>query len=267
MMKQIKVFTISILLVLTSIAFPMTANAGEYVNQSSNIFKFQQKLAMNGNVLAQYKLASMYERGDGVTASIEQAKHWYSRAAEAGSKPAMHRNTYLEAKEEGYDPGKNADWLESVKTEAGAHKAEAMYLLGQLYGEGLGVKKDLERSLELLKQVRILGIANVDKQIVFIQNEIDEQNKSEQQNKVARSKENIRLKQVSEEQLAAQQAKILADKEARAKQKAEAEKLAQAEKIRRYEKAMMQLQLEQQQIDKQQAWASGGDVASADDEI
>ena len=266
-MKQIKVFTISILLVLTSIAFPMTANAGEYVNQSSNIFKFQQKLAMNGNVTAQYKLASMYERGDGVTASIEQAKNWYGRAAEAGSKPAMHRRTYLEAKEKGYDPSKNADWLNSVKTEAGAHKAEAMLLLGQLYGEGIGVKKDLERSLELLKQVRILGIANVDKQIAFIQNEIDEQNNLEQQNKVARSKENIRLKQVSEEQLAAQQAKILADKEARAKQKAEAEKLAQAEKVRRYEKAMMQLQLEQQQIDKQQAWASGGDVASADDEI
>lgn len=267
MMKHTKLFTIMLLLVLPGMAIPITAQAEALASQSSNIFKFQQKLAMNGNVLAQYKLASMYERGDGVTASIEQAKHWYDRAAEAGSKPAMHRSTYLEAKEKGYDPAKNADWLNSVKTEAGAHKAEAMYLLGQLYGEGLGVKKDLERSLELLKQVRILGIANVDKQIAFIQNEIDEQNNSEQQNRVARSKENIRLKKASEAQLAAQQAKIQADKESQAKKKAEAEKLAQAEKIRRYEKAMMQLQLEQQQIDKQQAWASGEDIASADDEI
>ena len=142
-----------------------------------------------------------------------------------------------------------------------------MLLLGQLYGEGIGVKKDLEKSLELLKQVRILGIANVDKQIAFIQNEIDEQNKSEQQNRVVRNKENNRLKQTNEAQLAAQQAKTQADKDEQAKQKAEAEKLAQAEKIRRYEKAMMQLRLEQQQIDKQQAWASGEDVASADDEI
>ena len=267
MMKHTKLFTITLLLVLTSMATPITAQAEPLASQSSNIFRFQQKLAKNGNVLAQYKLASMYERGDGVTASIEQAKHWYGRAAEAGSKPAMHRSTYLEAKEKGYDPAKNADWLNSVKTEADAHKAEAMYLLGQLYGEGIGVKKDLEKSLELLEQVRILGIANVDKQIAFIKNEIDEQNNSEQQNKAARSKENTRLKQASEAQLAAQQAKLQADKEAQVKQKAEAEKLAQAEKVRRYEKAMMKLQLEQQQIDKQQAWASGGDDASADDEI
>ena len=267
MMKHTKLFTMTLLLAITSMATPITAQAEPLASQSSNIFKFQQKLAMNGNVTAQYKLASMYERGDGVTASIEQAKNWYGRAAEAGSKPAMHRRTYLDAKEKGYDPSKNADWLNSVKTEAGAHKAEAMLLLGQLYGEGIGVKKDLEKSLELLKQVRILGIANVDKQIAFIQNEIDEQNKSEQQNRVVRNKENIRLKQTNEAQLAAQQAQIQADKVEQAKQKVEAEKLAQAEKVRRYEKAMMQLRLEQQQIDKQQAWASGEGVASADDEI
>ena len=266
-MKHTKLYTVTLLLVLTSMATPITAQAEALASQSSNIFKFQQKLAMNGNVLAQYKLASMYERGDGVTVSIEQAKHWYGRAAEAGSKPAMHRNTYLEAKEQGYDPVKNADWLNSVKTDANAHKAEAMFLLGQLYSEGIGVKKDLIKSLELLNQVRILGVANVDNQIAYIQNEIDELNKSEQQNKVDRKKENARLKQASEAQLAAQQAKIQADKEEQAKQKAEAEKLAQAEKIRRYEKAMMQLQMEQQQIDKQQAWASGGEVAEADDEI
>ena len=262
-MKHTKLYTITLLLVLTSMATPITAQAEALASQSSNIFKFQQKLAMNGNVLAQYKLASMYERGDGVTASIEQAKHWYGRAAEAGSKPAIHRSTYLEAKEQGYHPAKNADWLNSVKTDANAHKAEAMLLLGQLYSEGIGVKKDLIKSLELLNQVRILGVANVDNQIAYIQNEINELNKSEQQNSVDRKKEDARLKQANE----TQQAKMQADKEEQAKQKAEADRLVQAEKIRRYEKAMMQLQMEQQQIDKQQAWASGGEVAEADDEI
>lgn len=264
-MKQKKILIVAFLFALANITFPMTACAEDLVNQSSNIFKFQQRLAMNGNVHAQYKLASMYEIGDGVTADIEQAKHWYSLAAEAGSKPAMHRSTYLEAKEKGYDPAKDSDWLNSVKIEAEAHNAEAMFLLGQLYGEGIGVKKDLVKSLELLKQVRILGVANVDKQIAYIQNEIDEHNKAEQRNKTALIEENLRLKQASEEQLATQQTQ--ADKELRAKKKAEAEELAQAEKIRRYEKAMMQLQIEQQLIDKQQEWASGGEVASADDEI
>lgn len=268
-MKYPKICSATLLLAITSLAYPLTTQAEELVDQSSNIFKFQQKLAMNGNVHAQYRLASMYEMGDGVTANIEQAKHWYGRAAEAGSKPAMQRNTYLITKEQGYDPAKNADWLNSVKTDADAHNAEAMFLLGQLYGEGLGVKKDLERSLELLRQVQILGVANVDNQIVIIQDEIDAINKSEQQKN--RELKNASLKQESEKQQKAQQADQLAkqqvSKEELAKQQAEAEALAQAEKMRRYEKAMMQLQQEQRLIDEQQAWASGGDEDSADDEI
>ena len=266
-MKHTKIFTITFLLVLSGTVLPLNAYAEELASQSSNIFKFQQKLAMNGNVYAQYKLASMYEMGDGVTASIEQAKHWYGRAADAGSKPAMHRNTYLITKEHGYDPAKNADWLNSVKSDASAHKAEAMFLLGQLYGEGLGVKKDLMKSLELLKQVRILGVANVDNQIAYIEDEIAAINKSEQKKQVNRDIENTHLKQANEAQQAAQQAKLQANKDNQAKQQAESDKLIQAEKIRRYEKAMMQLQLEQQQIDEQQAWASGGDEATTDDEI
>ncbi len=257
MMKHTKIYTITFLLVLSGTAFPLNAYAEELASQSSNIFKFQQKLAMNGNVHAQYKLASMYEMGDGVTASIDQAKHWYGRAAEAGSKPAMQRNTYLITKEQGYDPAKNADWLNSVKTDANAHKAEAMFLLGQLYGEGLGVKKDLERSLELLRQVQILGVANVDNQIALIQDEIDAINKAEQQK--GRDQKKASLKPANEEQQAAQLARQQASKEELAKQ--------QAEKIRRYEKAMLQLHQEQRLIDEQQAWASGGAEATADDEI
>jgi len=81
MMKRSKTFTVAFLLTLTCMLLPFNTLAEELANQSSNIFKFQQKLAMNGNVHAQYKLASMYENGDGVTASIDQAKLWYGRAA------------------------------------------------------------------------------------------------------------------------------------------------------------------------------------------
>jgi len=179
----------------------------------------------------------------------------------------MHRNTYLITKEQGYDPAKNSDWLNSVKKDAGAHEAEAMFLLGQLYGEGIGVKKDLIRSLELLKQVRILGVANVENQIAYIEEEIAALNRAEQAEQKKQALEKARLSKVSEEQHIAKEVKLQASKEEQAKQQAEAEKLAQAEKIRRYEKAMMQLRLEQEQIDAQQAWASGSEGKSADDEI
>jgi TPR repeat protein len=269
MMKQSNIFTITLLLLISAMAFPVTARAEVLSSQSSNIFKFQQKLAMNGNVHAQYKLASMYEMGDGVSADIEQAKNWYERAAEAGSVPARQRSIYLSVKEQGYDPAKNAVWLNSVRTDADEHKGQAMFLLGQLYRDGIGVNKDLEKSLELLKEVRILGVANVDKQIAAIQDEIAAKSKAKR--KVAQvspapptqknqTQEIAPVKQQpSAKELAIQQA----EKEAKLKQQAEAE---QAEKIRRYEQAMMKLKLEQQLIDEQQARITG-DEGAVDDEI
>lgn len=266
MMKQSNIFTITLLLLITALALPLTARAEVLSSQSNNIFKFQQKLAMNGNVHAQYKLASMYEMGDGVAADIEQAKHWYERAAEAGSVPARQRSVYLSVKEQGYDPAKNADWLNSVKTDADEHKGQAMFLLGQLYRDGIGVDKNLDKSLELLKQVRILGVANVDKQIAAIQGEIAAKSNAKRKVEQAaqatqnnKTQEAASVKQPSAEELATQ----LAEKEAKLKQHAEAE---QADKIRRYEQAMMKLKLEQQLIDEQQARVTGGE-GIVDDEI
>ena len=180
------------------------------------------------------------------------------RAADAGSKPAMHRNTYLITKEQGYDPAKNADWLNSVKSDAKARNAEAMFLLGQLYREGHGVKKDLMKSLELLKQVRILGVANVDTQIAIIEDEIEAINKKEKLQRKNSEQEVARVKQ-------ANMAKPADHKQHNLQKEAEAR--AQTEKIRRYEKAMMKLKEEQRLIDEQQAWAAGGDTGGADDEI
>ena len=261
-MKPYKHF-VSTLLLVTGLCFSTNSFAEDLPSQSSNIFKFQHKLATNGNVYAQYKLAAMYESGDGVEASTDKAKYWYNLATEAGSKPAMHRGTYLEIKEKGYDPVKHADWLNSVKTEAAAHQAESMYLLGQLYGQGVGVEKDLSKSLELFKQVRILGVGNVDSQIVSIQEEMAASKRAEQQRDIQREEEVARLKRDE----VTQQAKLEAVKVQQAQDKVEAAESSQAEKIRRYERAMMQLQLEQKQIDEQQSWATGGAIATAEDEI
>jgi len=249
-MKQSKFFSSSLLFVII-MTIPFGLQADALIDQSSNIFKFQQKLANNGNVGAQYKLASMYESGDGVTASIEQAKHWYGRAADAGSKPAMHRNTYLITKEQGYDQAKNGAWLKSVKKDANARDADAMLLLGQLYGEGLGVKKDLVKSLELLEQVQMLGAANVDSQIAKIRSEFAVIENNEQQ---SQEPAKIDVGQAEKDRL-----KML---------KAKAKKDSYNEKVKRYEQVMEKLRKEQEKIDKQQAWATGGaGLAGADDEI
>lgn len=241
---------------------PPTNYAADLIDQSSNVFKFQQKLASNGNVHAQYKLASMYETGDGISLDITQAKHWYERAAAAGSGPAMQRATYLEVKQRGFDPEKDSAWLESVIADNKAHKSEATLLLGQMYSEGLGVKKDLVVALKLLHEVKILGTADVEEQMMVIEDEIAAVKKANLAARQTRGRDKTRL---------------IEEKEAAFMQQGKTSQLAvleketvqrlKAEKRRRYEEVMREIKLEQEQIDAQQAWASGDSLAAADDEI
>ncbi len=269
-----------ILFISLSFFLPAGAYAVDVSGQSVNVFNFQQKLANKNNARAQYKLATMYESGTGTKQDLEQAKHWYEKASTAGIKAADDRMTYLLLKQQGYDKTKHSAWLESLKKDARERKGDALFLLAQLYREGLGVKKDLNKSLEILDQVSLLGAADVENDMALIQQEI-EKNEAK---KAARKKFKMKIARL-EQQKKEQQIKPLADikqqqiqkdmlaKEAQLDveqkkiQQAKAEKAIQDAKIRRYEKAMMQLKLEQQQIDEQQAWAAGGEDETADDEI
>jgi len=254
------------------VVFPATLNAAGFINQSNNVFKFQQKLADNGNVNAQYKLAYMYETGDGTKASLDKALHWYDRAAKSGLKKADHRNTYLMVKELGYDKKLHTSWLNEVKGEATNREADAMLLLGQLYRQGIGVRKNLGKSLDLLSHVSILGEADVDGEIESIYAEIDAAkarraaakkkkvkviaNKPAPKTTVRVTKKKVPVKVITTKAATVKVAKKLTKKER-----------IQVEKVRRYEQAMLQLKREQQLIDEQQASVSGGAIAAIDDEF
>ena len=239
-MRHLVIFTNTLLLSLIALSFSFALQAEGSINQSSNVFNFQQKLAINGNVNAQYKLGFMYEVGEGVEADIEQAKHWYKLAAEAGSSQAEQRNTYLTIKEHGYDKAKYAEWLNGIKKDAGQRKPDAVLLLGQLHHQGLGVKKDFKQSLELLNLVNVLGAANVEKEIGVIQRQIKAQKKYSQQKQVKRVENEKHLE-------------VTLD--------------VKSEKRKKYEAVMQQLRMEQQQIDQLQSEVTGNETASIDDEI
>ena len=268
-----------ILFILLSFLLPSGVYAVDASSHSINVFNFQQKLANKGNARAQYKLATMYESGTGTEQDLEQAKQWYGKASSAGIKAADDRMTYLSIKQQGYDRKKHSDWLESIKKDAKESKGDAMFLLAQIYREGFGVKKDLNKALEILDQVSLLGAADVEDEMALIQQEVEKDNKAK---RAARKKHKMEVARLAQQEKIQQQIKPLAEiaqqqevleKEAKAgadqkaAQQAESEKALQEEKIRRYKKAMMQLQLEQKQIDEQQAWAAGGDDEIVDDEI
>ena len=249
---------------LFSVPYLFTGNAlAVGFDQASNVFKFQQKLALNGNEQAQYKLATMYENGDGVETDLEQAKEWYTKASSTGNKAASDRNTYLEIKRKGFDKTTDEAWLSSIKADVDDNKVEAIRLLGQLYRQGLGVEKDLNKSLELLTQVNIRGAANVDREIAAIRTEIEAEEIAEQrlteQRKVQR--EEKRLAAIDKER------NRVAEEQANEELKARTLQDSKEEKRRRYEAVMLQLKQEQAQINKQQLQVSGDNVAAIDDEI
>ena len=275
-------------LVLLSALFPATTYALETIDHSSSVFKFQQKLATSGNAQAQYELGYLYETGEGVEADFEKALHWYERAASTGMRPAQQRHEYLMIKELGYDHKQHKKWLDSVIKDASEHKESALLLLGQLYHHGIGVKKDLAKSMDLLTEVASLGGAGVEKEIAAVQAEQDRATAKQRKKQIVKKqapkqaeKEQVISKQVTVKEKAAaepgvvepqkKQTKVSEKKASpvKASQKSEKQLAAdlKAEKRRRYEKVMEQLRLEQQLIDEQQAAVTGKELASVDDEI
>ena len=66
----------------------------------TGVYKFQSKLAEQGNIEAQFKLGEMHQEGLGVPADEKQALVWYTRAAEQGHTGAQERiEAIVEAKQ------------------------------------------------------------------------------------------------------------------------------------------------------------------------
>ena len=258
-MKFINQAVSTLLFAVSLTVVPGSLQAEDLIDHSSNVFKFQHKLAESGNVHAQFKLATMYEAGDGVNKDIEQAKNWYTKAASAGSAVARQRLTYLEVKQQGYTPSQHKQWLASVKKDAAAHNADSTYLLAQLYSQGIGVQKDLRKSLQLYDEVAILGSADVEKEITEVQAQIVKAREAKVAERMKREQEQAR-------QQAAKQAQDK-NKQQQLDKQSEAKKLEREEKRRRYEAVMLKIKMEQQMIDQQQANVTGKEVANIDDEF
>ena len=145
-------------------------------------------------------------------------------------------------------------------------------MLAQLYHDGIGVKKDLEKSLELFKEIKSLGEANVEREIVSINREIVADRLARQSQQKKNALEDRQAQQALEKQQAqriqsaqirkqTKQVKQAAD----VKQERDKEQRRQAEKIKKYEAVMLQLKLEHKKIDDQKSRVGGGEMAN--DEI
>jgi TPR repeat protein/cellulose biosynthesis protein BcsQ len=105
-----------------------------------------RRTAEDGFPMAQYRLAKLYERGEGVEADLGLARQWTERAAGGGNRRAMHDLGVYYARGEGamLDDSTAFRWFR-LAAEFGV--ADSQYNLGLLYQQGRGVAEDAKEAL------------------------------------------------------------------------------------------------------------------------
>lgn len=105
-----------------------------------------RRAADRGFPMAQYRLAKLYERGEGVPADLTIARQWTERAAAAGNRRAMHDLGVYFARGEGapLDEAAAFRWFRQA-AELGV--ADSQYNLGVLYQQGRGVNASPSEAL------------------------------------------------------------------------------------------------------------------------
>lgn len=205
------------------------------------VFQLQKKQAERGNTLAQYKLGTFFEYGISVEANNDVAASWYKKAADKKYLPAVNRLTYLDIKKGGYDEFKHMAWLQNVKSDAESNKVYAIILLGQMHHQGIAVKKDLNKAINLLSNASSKGHTEVDAEIDQINLKILKIN-----NKKAADKK---------QKLPAKSVKKVKSKKIVKKKKSKKKKDNSEARKQRYEEAMKKLKQENQLLDQQQDWS------------
>ncbi|MCX5568374.1 hypothetical protein [Kaistia nematophila] len=107
--------------------------------------EWYERSAKAGFALAQYRIGSLYERGEGVPRDLSAAQAWYAKASEQGNARAAHNLAVLLSEGATAEP----DYVRAVQyftQAANWNVADSQYNLGVLYARGLGVGVDLVQS-------------------------------------------------------------------------------------------------------------------------
>ena len=153
----------------------------DVAEDDSEAARWFRRAAEHGLVGAQYRLAEMYDNGEGVAQDYVQAAHWYRRAAEQGLAIAQYDLGLMYANGEGVakDNAEAVRWFRR----AAEQRNGAFLILGFMYAKGRGVAKDdaeamrwyqraiewddiAERDLERAAEERLLGMTDTQRGLV-----------------------------------------------------------------------------------------------------
>ena len=113
----------------------------------SKAARWFRRAAENGHAPSQYRLATLYELGQGAPKDAAESMIWYERAAEKGHVKAMHNLAVLSIN----GSGKSANYVTAAKWFAKAAEhglRDSQYNLGILHERGLGVEKDAAKAYQ-----------------------------------------------------------------------------------------------------------------------
>ena len=103
-------------------------------------FEWFSKGAQNGNVLCQYYTGYCYANAIGTKADEKKAIEWYTRAAEQGH--IVSRQIVEDVTGEKIKPKQDDSPFESYLRAAKNGDADAMFIVGRCYLDGVGTEKD-----------------------------------------------------------------------------------------------------------------------------
>lgn len=112
--------------------------------------------AESGQASAQYRMAKLYERGQGVPRDLEQSRYWTEKAANGGNVKAMHDLAVFYAEGEG-GPQSYQGAVQWFRMAADYGLVDSQYNLGILYEQGLGVTENKAEALYWFRVAQKLG--------------------------------------------------------------------------------------------------------------
>jgi len=224
---------------------------------SSGVFRFQVKLAEQGNPEAQYKVGEMYETGKGVQKNHATAMTWFEKAAAQDHKKAGYKLLYLDIKNNGLNDYSKTQ-LGVLRQESASGNPDAQYYLGKMYASGVGVPKSLNNALTWLNKATFNGVSEAEHEAITVEEELARL-REKTAKKRAKALEASKSKKAEEEaakkkkQQQADKNRLAEEKKRKSKKSAEAIRLANEKKKLAAERA--ELAREKARLNKKRAEA------------
>ncbi len=139
--------------------------------------RFLTQASEKGQAVAQYRLGTMYERGQGVPADGARAAQWYERSANQGNRKAMHN---LAVSHASGAPGKKnmaeaARWFAKA---AALGLSDSQFNLAVLYERGDGVPQSLLDAYKWYSIAAASGDAESKSRIAVLQTQLSESDRA-----------------------------------------------------------------------------------------